>query len=874
MRLLKLSLENWRAVELRELEFSHNVTLIEGPNEIGKSSIIEAIRLLFNERDSSKKQSVKAIQPLGQDVGSRIQIEVESGEFRFIYAKTFNKSPQTTLQILKPNNKHLTGREAHETVEQMLAQTVDMTLWEALLIDQGEKVALANIETSSGLASALDAAAGSSDLGSDDSGLYQAAQQEHEKYFTAKTGKAKFSAEKDTYDHAKTELETAEQLLAEVESTTKEHQLCDSEVRRIKSLLPTLKAKVSDHQHAWDQIKSQLDKAKALDQELIAAKSHHQSALEAQNFRREIIRDIEKGQNDFDTAAKEQEPLQNKTARLKEQYSNAQQALPGLSDKLKAARKIYHQTQEDERYVYLQENLSDNLRRLKQLEEITQQLKASTHILGTNRATDSALAQLREAESRANIALGARNTAATHVTLTAENTLQLELDQKTLSLDQSQVETRTVTSAMTLRIPDIATIEISPPQSSAELHAVYETAQETLTQLLSRFEVNNLAQAVTANINRNDAQRNVEHLKMREAELLQGTSVEELKATVAAHQTDYDRYITQRQFDQDLPSGLVDAKEHVSSAKANTDALLLELESAQEHVDTLRAQHDGFDNRLRISQQVLAGLSAALAERQERLDTSRATITDERLDENVKTTGDLVKALDSKSTTLKESLNEASAQALESTLKNARDVYDRANQEFISEQQKLAVLEDRLQQAQANGRYEAFESAQRTLEESSRTLELIQRRANASQLLWNTLNEHRDLTRQAYVKPLKVAIEQLGKIVFGHSFEVEIGEDWTIVTRTLNGNTLPFEYLSVGAKEQLSILSRLAAAQIIAPHGGVPLIIDDALGFADPSRLETLGAAIAAAGEQSQIIILTCTPGRFTHVGSADVIRL
>ena len=63
-------------------------------------------------------------------------------------------------------------------------------------------------------------------------------------------------------------------------------------------------------------------------------------------------------------------------------------------------------------------------------------------------------------------------------------------------------------------------------------------------------------------------------------------------------------------------------------------------------------------------------------------------------------------------------------------------------------------------------------------------------------------------------------------------------------------------------------------ARIIANRGGVPLIIDDALGFSDPERLQTMGAAIAAAGRESQIILLSCTPGRFTHVGSATLVRL
>ena len=77
------------------------------------------------------------------------------------------------------------------------------------------------------------------------------------------------------------------------------------------------------------------------------------------------------------------------------------------------------------------------------------------------------------------------------------------------------------------------------------------------------------------------------------------------------------------------------------------------------------------------------------------------------------------------------------------------------------------------------------------------------------------------------------------------------------------------------ALEQLAVISRLACAATVSPDGGgAPVIIDDALGWSDPDRLERMGAAIAAAGEQCQVIILTCTPGRYAHIGNATTIRL
>ena len=282
MRLLKLSLENWRGVHARDVEFSDGVTLIEGPNEVGKSTIVEAIRMLFNELDSSKKQTVKTIKPVDRDVGSRIEAEVKSGEYHFVYSKTFNKTPQTSLNVLTPKKRQLTGREAHEAVEQMLEETVDMALWEALLVDQGEKVALANIHDSAGLARALDDAAGSAATGSDDTDLYQTVQAEYERYFTLKTGKSKFAEQETAFDKARTSLASTQQALTELEETTLAHERSATEVLRIKAQLPKLKETADKHAKAWQAVKSLKDTVNAKNKEFAHAQAIHQAALGAQ----------------------------------------------------------------------------------------------------------------------------------------------------------------------------------------------------------------------------------------------------------------------------------------------------------------------------------------------------------------------------------------------------------------------------------------------------------------------------------------------------------------------------------------------------------------------------------------------------------------
>jgi uncharacterized protein YhaN len=111
--------------------------------------------------------------------------------------------------------------------------------------------------------------------------------------------------------------------------------------------------------------------------------------------------------------------------------------------------------------------------------------------------------------------------------------------------------------------------------------------------------------------------------------------------------------------------------------------------------------------------------------------------------------------------------------------------------------------------------------------------------------------------------------------VFGTDFAVELDDlNLSVVSRTLHGRTIPYKSLSIGAQEQIALISRLACATIVAPDGGVPVILDDALGNSDPQRLESMGAVLALAGRQSQIIVLTCQPDRYEHVGGAQIVRL
>ena len=66
----------------------------------------------------------------------------------------------------------------------------------------------------------------------------------------------------------------------------------------------------------------------------------------------------------------------------------------------------------------------------------------------------------------------------------------------------------------------------------------------------------------------------------------------------------------------------------------------------------------------------------------------------------------------------------------------------------------------------------------------------------------------------------------------------------------------------------MAVIVRIACARLVGSEG-VPVFLDDTMGYTDPTRRMTMGAVIAAAASTSQVIVLTCDRARFAGVGAA-----
>ncbi|MEE4283451.1 MAG: AAA family ATPase [Pseudomonadales bacterium] len=875
MRLHKLTLRHWRGITLREIEFDEGVTLLEGPNEIGKSSIIEAIQLIFSELDSSNKKHVKAIQPAGQDVGSEVSVKFSVADYHIVYAKTYNKNRSTTVHVSGAENLQETGRSAHEWVARLLSEQVDMTLWQTLLVDQGEQINQIKLSNSVSLAQALDSAAGSADTNNnEDETLISAAQREYERYFTLKTGRIKYTELIDKTELAKARLSELTTTLQQLEQDQNQQTITAQDVERLRAQLPQMQQAERVQAERWQRLQ---EKSAALEskKQTLAENSNQLARInEAIQSRADLVNQIQQQQQ---ASAQLSHEIESLTQRLQQESKALETLESGLVQVLneeKEVRRLEKLARADLNHLEQEAQLARHKKTLGQIKSIEQQLTDHLDAISGIPVDADALETYVRLERTLAVAEAKAQVASTNLTLTAKQTLQLNIENLSISLEAGQQHKLSTSNALQIELPDQLDIEISPPESATDLANQYQQAQVELQTLQAELGVSDLQAATALARQRSDREAEVQQLKSQQQKILQDLHTSEIEQQVTVLTKICTQYSQSRATTPPLPGDIHIAAENLGRIEQQLSRLQTHIEQATHACQAQAQAASGAKEALeaKAAQQLATkaaseALTASLeAERQKRTDASFTSLKHEQ--ETI--AADLGLEIDH----IAEELAQQNADAQKVLLENAADSVHRTGAELRLQEQALAILNDRLETARANGLHELMVKTETQLLQLEQDLTATQRRAEAARKLWETLNQHRDAARQAYLQPLKQHVEVLGKLVFGATFQVEIAQDWSITHRTLGNTTLTFDDLSIGAKEQLAILMRLAAAQLVAKQNGIPLFIDDALGFSDPQKLNNMGAAIAAAGRTCQIIILTCAPGRYANVGNARLIKL
>ena len=877
MRIHRIRLKNFGGVFESEARFApQGVTIVEGPNEVGKSTLFQALDLLFDYRDDSKSEEVRVVKHVDRDVGAEVEADLEIGGCDFTYFKRFHRDRETRLNIRSPKPENLAGRDAHDRVQQLLEQNLDTAMWKALRIVQGERVDLPDLKGQSAIARALDQAAGQALAGEREEALFDAVRAEYLNYWTDKgkeredpLGKARaFAAD---YD-AKTQA--LWQKLAALESDIARHSRLEREITDARAGLVRVAESVVQLEKAWDEISKLQKDVERLRTEHQAAATETRLAQNAANERQRLVvsaREAAKRVSEFTSKEIDAQPaLEQATRELeaaREVRENARDAAE-RAEKDSALRRKDREFRHDELELTL---MSERLARIQAAESAAAEANKT---LARSRITEPLRIKIRNADVEVKKARAGVEASSPQLHVRALRDIEVTLDNEPTKFARDEKRSLPIHEAVTLQLLDAVEVRVLPGTSNATLKEKLQATQKDLASAYEQAGVASPEEAETAWTTQQNAERVLAERDRIIKENLRDLSRENLESRINSTRLRIESYRASRPAEPPVPSDLdeavrvladVEARAERARAKRKTSDELFEV--AHQVIEKLREANAGNSALLKQAGADQERADAQLAE-------ERARSTDETLGKRSEVAErEERKAADALGTAAR-ALTVTDPQNVEERLKTEREARKQAATRLDGLERELVELRGRLTALGEEGLAEALAQAERASFETTDALARLLRRAEAAKLLHDAFVSERDAARRAYVAPLREGIERLGRHLFGQTFQVNVDDELRVVSRTLDGCTVPFESLSTGAKEQIGLLVRLAAALVVAKDGGVPLVLDDALGSTDPERLEGVGAILSLAARECQAIVLTCSPERYVHVNAAARVRV
>ena len=851
MRIHRITLRNYRGTVERILEFRDGVTVVEGRNEVGKSTLVEALRHLRLHKASTSRKEVRDTQPVGRDVGPEAEVELSTGEYHLTYCKRWLKGKKTELNITAPHPEKLSGDDAHERFLQVVAETTDDGLFEALEVAQGNSLGQANLARLPALRRALDGAGPST--GEHDA-LLEAVEKEYLRYFTP-TGKPTGDyAQGQKNLEALTEkarlLEVASQ---EIDSLTEKHEKAvaarDAKKKRLGQARQQ-ETEFVEESRLLDELRQRVERAAARETAERLAREREDARVRVRELEATLAETLTGIERTRQRASSAQDALafRAKEARNAEEEEGVLRArLRGIDNRVRQARDVAE--------------LEALKERLERLTEAERRLHEAATVLNANTIDHETCRMLEKLEVTARITRETWETRAARVAIEVADTTLLDGE----ALEPGTHGPIPVKAPVVVEIPGHARITVSPGDGTDDVERRARDAEKALTEALASHGVPDVVAARVMAGENDRAGREREAADKTIRMILGDEKDAELRARAEALAESVG----------DVAAGeLVGAEEERSEVAAAVEAAGERTVGARVALESARATQQEAREDLIREETELRSLEARRDDAAARLEAARAGVPDEKIGAAVTEAVAVLEKCVAEKDAADEELGLADAAGLEARLGNARAVVTRLTKECGDLDEELtrlsALLDDRL----SGDTYDRLSEARARLEQAEARQASRQRAADAVDLLRKTLNRHRAEAQLRYVAPFRERIESLGRLVFGPDLAVEVTPELNIASRTLAGETVPFQSLSSGAREQLSLLGRLACAQLVQPGEGVPLIIDDALGFADPERLARLGVVLNRVGDGVQTIILTCQPERFDQIGGAHVIRL
>ena len=859
MLLQSISIEHFQQYEKPfELKgLSAGINVIYGDNEAGKSTLLRALRAILFDRFNGKG----AEDFVGYKGGSpEVKIEFELNDNSYTLEKIFSRKKEGRALLTNGQGIQWTGTEAEihlaellkfDTIERGLTKSEQQGIYGVLWVEQGNawhQVSVSsNVKASQAIQSVLNHEL--TDMLSQGKGeiLLKRFCDELNEYQTEKTGKPK-----GIFKEKLEAKEAAEQKLANLKEELNNYQ---KKVDQLSGYQEDLTSLITE-------------KVEENDKELFDKALEHLKQIEDIREQHEVtkrdLQFIEFRYENAETALKErlnimeqlneatikQNSAQSQIQELEKEVEQVDIQSKTASDALSKAQKEHERNQSILKKATAYQKLTgvrSNIKRIEDQLNIAQTLNdeiiMKQHRLAQISMDASALSNLEKTTDQVNSLQTKFDIIATRIEYLIHDDSVTLNDEIIAGLGEILISDKSIIT--------FGTSQICITPGGEELSKVQIKLEDAKKQRAIQFEqyhISSLSEAKELLNNKTELSTDIKSLQAQ-AKLIAPNGIEVLKQELTLIQTEETLLMNQCGDADVLSIDEAEALENLSSKELSQCS------------DNERQIHD----RLVKKQEQLkhAKITTTLAiehlnSLRIKLEKARNDHTDEQLKSAEKSIADEKQLVISKVEELNSTLQSLDYEGAAADVDRRQHVLDNTKKRIADLKQTIRDLTIELQTSGHRGLAEEKEQAEQQLKELGNEAERLEMHVGSLNLLCQLIKLNIQSAKEMLVKPLTEAMTPYLRILFPDC-EPIIDEDFCLQYILRDGIREPFHNLSIGTREQLAILLRLAYADLLANKGAcVPVILDDALVNSDDLRREKMKQILHRASKKHQIILLTC----------------
>ena len=889
MKLRSLAVNQFKkfTVPMRLDGIENGLNVVVGPNEMGKSTLLDALRAALFEKYSSKAQPIVALQNDRNQAGPVVELAFELDDGVYRVTKRFVKKPYARVSC--PDGRTLEGDAAEDTLRSLLgfdepgktgAKAETLGMWNVLWVQQGQSFGALDLPESarSNLHSALESEVGTVLGGRRGRALPQAIEKQLGELVTSN------SKPRGAYKEL---IEKTDALQSELEGLSTRRQELAKTLDDLEEAQETLKRLSAGASDQADQ--TELTEARKRHRQLTELEARIAAAASDLKLKKRNLEQANNAQTERaglkKTIAAEEKAVEQAGERLENARQHEKDARSQLDTLRAGVREAEAAVTQADGVVSRQRRTLAAVERQARIRELVSRCGKAQAAEKRRReaqqgaaailVTDAVIEAIRGAAKGLETVESRLSSAATRIffDMTPEALSGIEIDGQALSAEQPSVQ---AVEPVTIAIPDHGRITIEPAiKGRDKLLGQQRDTKATLKEALQAGGIKTLNDAEDQYTRRQKLLQTAE-LARQEAELhAPATDDHDAGAQVLSDYIEGFRKILAREM-ADLDAE--ELPEH-TEADAALRTAVEQSEEARRAVDTARAALAGPEKTLSQFHTELVTVKVRYDDGKERLETRRGQLADaeqELSDEQLQARIDAAQAELSEQETavggLERQRTDETIPQLEARIARLdRAIQDRRDKRG-NLKEKIAGLRSHVEALEGAGLDEAIQQKARELafceEERRRTAREVQ----VLSLLLSTLRAAEQDAKERYLSPVLNRVRPYLQLLFPGA-EITIDENLHIVGVVREaGYEEAFHHLSMGTQEQIAVLIRLAFAEMLVKQGHpATVILDDALVFSDDRRMSRMFDILNMAARNVQVIIFTCREQLFEELGGRQL---